>query len=152
MKKLISPHLRLPLLLVLAMFLSFAAWTVLMTMGSMPFQVRNIGVESVDGVSKSQFLPGEIVGVRREVCADRDIAVEFFPGLRTPTNGLMSLGHSAAFMRRECRQTVFLFTLPLGLPPGHYSYVNIVKYQSNLIGRDEQTVYPPLDLEVVNAE
>lgn len=84
------------------------------------------------------------------MCADRDISIEFFPALRNNRNGLISLPNGATFMRKECRQTVNIFTLPDNLPSGRYQFENVVKYQSNLIGRDEQTIYPPLELEVVD--
>lgn len=150
MKKVIHSPLFWPVL-VLLVIAGQAGTLVLVGSGAMPFQVRNIGLEGADGIQRSQFAPGEIVGIRREVCADRDIAIEFFPSLRSAQDGLISLASGATYMRKECKQTVNLFTLPTNLPHGRYQYENIVKYQSNLIGRDEQTIYPPLELEVVDA-
>jgi hypothetical protein len=150
MKKVIHSPFFWPVL-VLLVIAGQAGALVVFGSGTMPFKVRNIGLESADGTRRTQFAPGEIVGIRREVCADRDIAIEFYPALRSANHGLISLANGATFMRKECRQTVNLFTLPANLPLGSYQFENVVKYQSNLIGRDEQTIYPPLELEVVDA-
>lgn len=149
MKKVIHSPFFWPLL-VLLVIAGQACTLAVVGMGAMPFKVRNIGLEAADGTHRNHFSPGEIVGIRREVCADRDISIEFFPALRNNRNGLISLPNGATFMRKECRQTVNIFTLPDNLPSGRYQFENVVKYQSNLIGRDEQTIYPPLELEVVD--
>lgn len=149
MKKVIHSPFFWPIV-VLLVIAGQAGALVIVGSGTMPFQVRNIGLEGADGIQRSHFAPGDIVGIRREVCADRDISIEFFPSLRSANDGQISLISGASYMRKECRQTVNLFTLPTNLPIGRYQFENIVKYQSNLIGRDEQTIYPPLQLEVVD--
>ena len=149
MKKVIHSPFFWPILVLLVIAAQGAALAVFVS-GNMPFEVKNIGFEGADGTARSEFFPGEIVGIRRQVCADRDIAVEFYPALRSSGNGLIALANGATFMRNECIQTVNLFTLPDNIPAGRYTFENVVKYQSNLIGRDEQAIYPPLQLEVVN--
>lgn len=152
MKNLIRRHILFPILVLLAVAVMGSIWTYFMVSGSTPFTIRNIGVENADGAPQTVFKPGEVVGIRRELCSSQDLGIEFYPSLRTQGGGVLPLGHSAAFMRKDCRQTVFLFVLPSAVPAGHYQYLNVVKYQTNLIGRDELTVYPPLELEVVNVQ
>lgn len=150
MKKLTSPHVW-PVIAVLMMFvMGIAVWTVMMVSGSKPVSVRNIGLEDARGTPKTAFTPGEVVAVRREVCSTKPLAVEFFPSLRSASGALMALGHGASYLAAECRETVFMFILPEQVPAGRYQYGNLIKYQSNLIGRDEDKVYPPLELEVVD--
>ncbi|WP_282348057.1 hypothetical protein [Pseudomonas sp. PS01301] len=148
MKKAITPAYVCPaLLLVIIAGLGIAL--LVASSGTQPFKVRNIGIENAGGAPQMQFSAGELVGIRREVCTQSDTAIEFFPSLRRTAGGLVALPQGAVFMNQGCRETVYLFSLPSNLPPGKYEYDNLVKYQSNLIGRDEQTVYPPLELEVV---
>jgi len=151
MKRYLSPNVFWPILVLAAITISGATWTYIMVAGSDPLSVRNIGLQDIHGNQASQFAPGDLVGVRREVCSTKAMAIEFFPSLRSEAGALVSLGHGATYVKAECRETVFLFELPEQIPQGRYQYGNIVKYQSNWIGRDEGKVYPPLELEVVNA-
>lgn len=151
MKRFLSPNVFWPVFVLAAIAIGGASWTYIMVTGGAPVSVRNIGLEDVTGRARGTFHPGEIVAVRREVCSDRGITVEFFPALRSETGGLLALGNGASYLRAECRETVFWFVLPEHIPQGRYQYGNIIKYQSNLIGRDEDQVYPPLELEVVYA-
>lgn len=150
MKRVISPNVFWPVLVLASIAICGSTWTYIMVSGSDPLTVRNIGLEDASGRPATEFMPGDIVGVRREVCSTKAMAVEFFPSLWSETGGQFSLGHGASYLERECAETVILFELPKQIPAGRYQYGNIVKYQSNLIGRDETAVYPPLELEVIH--
>lgn len=143
-----KPYFFVPAMII-SLILSLSVWTYVMTYSSAPFTVRNVGLETIDGVEKTEFRPGEIIGVRREICSERNIGVQFFPSLRTTRNAMISLGTGAAYVEQGCAQTVFLFAVPTSLPPGSYTYNNLVRYQANLIGSDEATPYPPLQFEVI---
>lgn len=151
MKRYLSPNVFWPVLVLASIVISGCTWTYIMVAGSDPLTVRNIGLEDVSGKPATRFEPGELVGVRREVCSSKAMAIEFFPSIRAESGALMALRSGATFTQPECRETVFWFELPEKIPNGRYQYGNLVKYQSNWIGRDEGKAYPPLELEVINA-
>lgn len=150
MKRYLSPNVFWPILVLAAITISSATWTYIMVAGSDPLSVRNLGLQDIHGQPAAKFEPGAIVGLRREVCSAKAMTVEFFPSLSMEDGGHLSLDNGAVYLAAECRETVTLFELPRSVPLGRYQYGEVVKYQSNWIGRDESVVYPPLELEVVD--
>mgnify|MGYP001592006196 FL=1 len=49
---------------------------------------------------------------------------------------------------RSCRETIYGFRMP-DLPAGNYTYVNAVRFQNNLVGRDETSTFPPINVRIL---
>lgn len=147
-----KPVVFVPLLALLGMVGFSSGWTYLMAVGSNPFTVTNVGTLDIQGRPKTDFSPGDIVVIKRKVCADRAISLEFFPSLRSAEGVFLSLQSGASSYGLGCRETLFGFPLPAKIVDGEYTYSNLIKYQTNWVGRDEMTVYPPLHFTVTSHE
>lgn len=145
----VPPYVFWPILVIVTMIGLIGVGTVLLITGSNPFTVRNLGTQDLAGIARAQFHPGEFVVVKREVCTSREVVLTFYPGMRSAEGVLFALPPGATQFGQGCRQTLFGFRLAEGLLPGRYTYQNLVQYQTNLVGRDEANVYPPLTFEVV---
>ena len=121
-------------------------WLVLI--GGNPIKVSNLGVFRSTGLPMERFHPGEIAGIRRQVCADHGIAVQFFPALRDSRGFLFPLPGSLLEVQGGCHETTYGFVVP-DLPEGEYTYVNTIRFQNNLVGRDETATYPPLRVRIM---
>lgn len=131
-----------------ALFIMVSTWWWVVLSGSNPYTVTNVGVVNVRGEAQEQFRPGEVVGIIRNICTSESIGTSFNPGLRNDIGLLFPLPGGVIHSEAGCRQGKYGFIMP-NLPPGTYTYVNTVLYQSNLVGRDEHAIFPPLTLEVL---
>lgn len=145
----VPPYVFWPILVVAVLVGLILVGTVLLITGSNPFTVRNLGTQDLAGQAREQFHAGEFVVVKREVCTSREVALTFYPSMRSAEGVMLTLPSGATQFTQGCRHTLFGFRLPEGIRPGRYTYQNLVQYQTNLIGRDEANVYPPLSFEVV---
>ena len=132
-------------LITLALTLPFF-WA-LVIIGGNPLTVQNVAVTNVAGAAHERFRAGEVAVVRRTVCSRSHVGAEFFPALRGPDGVLFPLPGGYSQVSDGCRPSAYGFIVP-ALPPGRYTYSNMVKFQNNLIGRDEHTSFPPLTIEV----
>jgi len=121
-------------------------WVILI--GGNPYSIRNIGAVDSLGEMQSMFRPGDVVGIRREVCSIAEVGAQFFPALKSEDGYLFPLPGGLVLSKPGCQHTISGFILP-DLPAGKYTYVNVVRFQNNLVGRDEYAVFPPIEIEVV---
>ncbi len=147
--RLVPPYVFWPVLCLCAAVSMALVVVVMLVSGSDPFTVRNLGTQDLTGQPREQFHMGEVVVIRRQVCTSREVALGFYPGLRSAEGVLFALPSGATHFKEGCRETLYGFELPRNLLPGIYTYQNMVQYQTNWVGRDEQNVYPPLKFEVV---
>lgn len=130
------------------LFVSIMVLGWLILIGGNPITVTNTGVFRGTGFPMDRFHPGEIAGVRRQVCSGQRIAVQFFPALKDSRGFLFPLPGGLVEMQAGCHETTYGFTVP-DLPEGEYVYVNTIRFQNNLVGRDETTTYPPLRVRIM---
>lgn len=130
------------------LFVSIFVLGWLTIVGGNPLTVINLGVFRSTGLPMERFHPGEIAGIRRQVCSKQGIAVQFFPALKDSRGFLFPLPGSFTEIQGGCHETTYGFVVP-DLPEGEYVYVNTIRFQNNLVGRDESATYPPLRVRIM---
>lgn len=121
-------------------------WSVLS--GSNPLTFKSTQIVDSVGREISVLHVGEAVGIRRFVCSSMPIGVEFFPTLRDSAGLLYPLPSGMIEAGKGCAHKTYGFVVP-DIPPGEYTYQSTIRYQSNLVGRDEMGVTPEVTLRVV---
>ncbi|WP_075357952.1 hypothetical protein [Caballeronia sordidicola] len=102
-----------------------------------------------NGAERYTFKQGEWVYVRRDVCADKSIFSSLSPVLfDVKRRAIIPLADYSLVVKPGCDERGAGFQIPPGLPPGPYEYRNTVRFQNNLIGRDEAQPYAPINLTV----
>ena len=117
-------------------------------MGGNPFTIENMATLNKQGVVESKFRAGDVVGVHRRICSDRAVGMEFFPALRDPRGVIFPLPDGLVQVERGCAELTNGFIVP-DLPPGDYIVVSTIRYQTNLVGRDEHLTFPELHLRIM---
>ncbi len=130
-----------------ALLLSCIIMWWLILFGGQPFHVENIGVVSSTGMPDDRFKPGQVAGIRRRVCAEREVGIAFYPSLIDSRGFLFPLPSGMVKAGEGCRETIYGLIVP-DLPPGEYTYSSTVKYQNNLVGRDQSATFPPLRIRI----
>jgi hypothetical protein len=130
------------------LFVSVIALGWLILIGGKPFTVDNLGPVNAAGLPSQEFRVGEIVGIKRRFCSDQTISLHYFPALRDSRGFLFALPTAMIEQPSGCRDTIYGFRMP-DLPAGHYTYVNAVRFQNNLVGRDETSTFPPINFRIL---
>jgi hypothetical protein len=47
-----------------------------------------------------------------------------------------------------CHDAIYGFIVP-DLPAGEYTYVSSIRFQNNLVGRDEAATFPPIRVRIM---
>ena len=122
-------------------------WSVLA--GGNPLTFKTSKMVDEQGEVIRMLTPGQSVGVKRLVCSKQEVGVEFFPSLRDK-DGLVYPLQSGMFTISEgCQVKSYGFIVPK-VPAGQYSYQGTIRFQTNLVGRDEMIVSPEIIVEVVH--
>lgn len=82
------------------------------------------------------YLPGEIAVVSHTICTRMRISVDIFSSLNSKDSGWYPLFFGVKSLTNGCQETRHQFVVP-NLPPGEYKYTAKIKYQTNLVGRDD---------------
>lgn len=130
-----------------ALFLSVIVlwWTVIF--GDNPIRVGSPSLIGRSGFSLDTFTPGETVAVKNKFCSEKKISVGFFPSLSSRDGTWIPIPGGVTTIDKGCRDFVHEFSLP-PLAPGEYKYAATVKYQTNLVGRDDTISIPPVVIVV----
>lgn len=131
-----------------ALFLSTITMWWLVLFGGTPVTAHDPVVQGLSGQVEQQFRAGEVVKVSRTWCATRDVGVEYFPSLRSADGVLYALSNGLIEVSKGCTAGSYAFRMP-PLPPGSYSYVNTLRFQDNLVGRDQYAELAPISLEII---
>lgn len=138
----LPPYLFWPLLFLAALSISTVALWWIILAGGNPFTVKNVALRPV------LVHPGEVATVVREICTDRAYLTEYRPWLRRKSDGSVFMIQGGMLqIDKGCNPSEVLFLVP-GVPPGRYEYAASLKFQNNLVGRDEHTAFPPMEIEV----
>ena len=121
-------------------------WAILI--GGNPFTFKDIVAVDAQGEAGAEFRPGDVVGVRRNICSDTAVQLHVFPELRSASGMSIPLATSLIPAQRGCMSLMYGFVLP-PVPPGRYTFVSTARFQNNLVGRDEYTPFPPIAIEVI---
>jgi hypothetical protein len=120
-------------------------WTVLF--GGNPMTWKSIDIIDASGAVTTQIRAGDRVAVRSNFCSSREVGLDVFPTLRDQNGVNYPLPSYTTKIFNRCNKRTYGFTVP-DVPPGEYVYSSTIKYQANLIGRDEMTVTQPLNVRV----
>jgi hypothetical protein len=131
-----------------SLFFMCAAMWWLMIVGGNPFDPRPGFSISEHGEVQRYFRAGEVAGIRRTVCANGKHGAEFAPGLRSAAGLRFNLPGNTSALKDGCHLYTYGFIVP-ALPPGAYEFASTVRYQANLVGRDEHAEFPPVSLEII---
>jgi hypothetical protein len=130
-----------------ALFVSCIIMWWLILIGGVPFKVNNLAVQSSTGLPHEIFQPGHVAGVKQSICSDYDVGLYFSPVLIDSRGYHFPLQGSLIEARKGCHDMIYGFVVP-DLPAGEYRYSSAVKYQNNLVGRDETTTFPQLRIRI----
>jgi hypothetical protein len=89
------------------------------------------------------------MAVKRHVCTSDRVGGEAFSVLVNRETGYrFAFPPSLAVRDPGCRVGVYAMVVP-GIPAGAYTYITTIRFQNNLIGRDEYFVLPEIEIEVL---
>lgn len=121
-------------------------WSVLV--GGNPLTFKSTQIIDGDGREVSVLRVGQSAGIRRFVCSTQPVGVEFFPTLRDKAGLLYPLPSGMIEAQKACAFKTYGFVVP-DIPPGEYVYQSTIRYQANLVGRDEMGVSPEVTVRIV---
>lgn len=137
-----------PFVLLTGLFFAVSFWWYVVLVGGNPYDVSTLGVFNTSGQAQQVFRVGEMVAIKRNVCTSARVGGESFPVLVSRATGYRySFPHSLVLREPGCRIAVHAYAVP-NVPPGRYVFTNTIRYQNNLIGRDEYAVLPTVEIEV----
>lgn len=132
-----------------ALFVSTIILWYAVLIGGNPLTFKSAAFVDDFGTVIHDIRPGQPVGVSREVCSSKEVGVEFFPALRDVSNGMLyPLPSGMIQSGAGCAKRTYAFTVP-NVPAGDYVYQSAIRYQANLVGRDEMTTTPPVEVRVI---
>jgi len=126
--------------------LIFLGW--LLFVGGNPITVKNYGVISATGYPMDRFRAGDVAGIKRRLCAEKAIAIEQFPALQDSRGFVFPLPFTTSESATGCHDNTYGFIVP-ALPAGEYTYVTSIRFQNNLVGRDEAATFPPIRVRIM---
>lgn len=129
------------------LFISTVVFWYVALIGGSPFTAKNIGPVNQAGALQSAFKAGEVAGIRRMMCSDRALGMSMTPALRSAAGLMFPLPSGIGFIRPGCNHIAYGFIVPQ-LPSGSYHFESTIRYQNNLVGRDEHMPMPPVDIEI----
>lgn len=121
-------------------------WSVLV--GGNPLTFKSSTIINGDGREVPALQVGQAAGIRRLVCSTQPVGVEFFPVLRDKTGLLYPLPSGLIEAEKGCAFKTYGFVVP-DIPSGEYTYHSTIRYQTNLVGRDEMGSSPEVTLRIV---
>jgi len=130
------------------LFISIIVMWTLMLVGGNPFSIQGLGVYNSGQVKQAQFRPAEPVIVRGEFCSSVAMGVELYPALDDGKGFRYPLPNSLMAVEAGCFNASYGFIAP-DIPPGRYTFRTSIKFQNNLVGRDESASTPPLTIEIL---
>ncbi|MDD1003615.1 MULTISPECIES: hypothetical protein [Pseudomonas] len=130
-----------------ALFISLILLGWLLFVGGNPITIKNYGLISATGYPVEGFRVGEIAGMKWQLCADKAVTIEQFPALRDARGLVFPLPITLSESATGCHDTFYGFVVP-PLPPGEYTYVTNIRFQNNLVGRDEAATFPPVRVRI----
>lgn len=137
-----------PSLVLASLFIAVSAWWYVVLVGGNPYDIKTLAVLDQYGIEQRSFKPGEVIGIKRSVCTSSRVGGESFPVLISRQTGLRyPFPHSLVLREPGCTVGVHAYTIP-DVPAGSYTFRNTIRYQNNLIGRDEYAVLPSVEIEV----
>jgi hypothetical protein len=132
------------------LFLATTLFWFLMLVGGNPYTPQPGIMVDGSGVPTKVFHSGDLVGLERTLCSAKNTSASFFPVIKSQTGAMMPLPPNISSTPRGCHPYTYGLTVP-NVPPGIYQIVTTVKFQSNLVGRDEFTTMPPVFFEVTKS-
>lgn len=129
------------------LFLSTICLWYVALIGGLPFTVTNVGSVNKEGELQRAFHAGEVAGIKRVLCSERAMGATITPSLRSAAGLRFYLPSGIAYINQGCGNIAYGFTVP-HIPPGQYQFDSIVRFQNNLVGRDEHFKLPPVVIEV----
>lgn len=121
-------------------------WTVLS--GGNPLTYKTTELLDGTGHITKELRVGEAAGVRRYLCSDKNVGIEFFPTLRDKDGLLFPLPSGMVEAENKCTTKTYGFVVP-DIPAGEYTYQSTLRFQANLVGRDEMATSPPITVRIV---
>ena len=131
-----------------ALFISLLLLGWLVLIGGNPVTVKNYGAVSATGYPNDKFRAGDVAGIKRQLCSERSLAIEIYPALRDSRGVLFPLPGNLTELTIGCHDSIYGFIVP-DLPAGEYTYVSSIRFQNNLVGRDEAATFPPIRVRIM---
>lgn len=130
------------------LFVSLMILGWLLLIGGNPITVNNYGAVSATGYPNDKFHAGDVAGIKRQLCAEKALAIQLFPALKDSRGFLFPLPVTMSESTTGCHDSIYGFVVP-DLPAGEYTYISSIKFQNNLVGRDEATTFPPIRVRIM---
>lgn len=132
----------------LLLFVSIIVMWTLMIIGGNPFSIRDLNVYAPGGVKQTVFRKGEPVVIKGQFCSNSSMGVELYPVLDDGNGFRFTLPVGMMAIEAGCFTASHGFIVP-DIPPGTYTYRTSIKFQNNLVGRDESASTPALLIEIL---
>lgn len=130
-----------------ALFASLIVLWGFLLIGGNPMTVQSTVSLDSSGIESALFKSGDAVTIKRLICSKRQVTIEHFPALNDSGGNWHPLRGGAITLGAGCGEVSHLFVMP-DLQSGPYEYTSTIKFQTNLVGRDESVEFPPVSLTV----
>ncbi len=116
--------------------------------GHNPLTVDATRIMTMTGAPTHDLRVGAVIGVHRNICSSERIGVRFFPSLRDASGKQFTLPPGVYEIPEGCADKAYGFVVP-DIPPGDYTYICALQFQSSLVGRDDTVMAPPVNVRIV---
>lgn len=120
-------------------------WSIIV--GGNPLTFQSAEIVDDQGRAVTVLHVGQPAGVRRRICSTQNVGVEFFPTLRDAAGLLYPLPSGMIEAEATCGTRTYGFVVP-DIPAGEYIYQSTIRFQANLVGRDEMTSSPAVFVRI----
>lgn len=135
-------------LYLLMLFLSIVIMWAVVLIGGNPLTVMDLQLYNQNGVVQQVVNTGQNVAVKGKFCSTKSMGVEIYPFIEASDGNRHPLPNSMVLVQAGCFSSSYGFTVP-DVPEGNYSLRAVIKFQNNLVGRDESALTPNMMVRIL---
>ena len=122
-------------------------WAVILVGGN-PLTVMDLNVYNQSGTLQTVVRSGQPAVVKGKFCSTQTMGVEIYPYIDDGKGFRYPLPNSMMLVQSGCFSSSYAFIVP-DIPEGDYSLRAVIKFQNNLVGRDESALTPNMTVKVL---
>lgn len=97
--------------------------------------------------AKGPVKPGQIASIKHSICSANTVSVDIFASLNGPEDRWFPIPSGVTTLSVGCHDIVHEFTVP-DIEDGEWVYKTKIKYQTNMVGRDDTIDLSPVRIMV----
>lgn len=96
---------------------------------------------------KGPVMPGQLASIKHTICSTKTVTIDIFSSLNGPDDRWYPIPSGVTTLGVGCRDIVHEFTVP-DVEDGEWVYQAKIKYQTNMVGRDDTLDLSPVRIMV----